>query len=359
MLSYHREFSSRGGYFDVERNIEKARELEALSQSDDFWNDNEKAQAVLKDRSLAQGAVDSFKQLESLLQDAQTAFELAGDDIHSEMLQESLDALQKLEGKLTEQEFLYKMNQPYDRSPAIIEVNAGSGGTEAQDWAEMLLRMYVRWAERKGFTLEELDYQPGEGAGIKSATLLVTGPFAYGYLRSENGVHRLVRISPFDANARRHTSFASVSIMPDIEEELDVEVDERDLKMDTYRAGGKGGQHVNKTDSAVRLTHIPTGVVVACQSERSQHKNRARAMKLLKAKLFELQQRAHAEKLDEIKGERRQIDFGSQIRSYVLQPYQLIKDLRTDFETSDVQKVLDGGIDPFIEAFLMQALSSP
>ena len=343
----------RGGYFDVDRNIVRAQELEALSQSNDFWNDNAKAQEVLRERARCQDAVASFTALERLADDAATALELASDGGDQAMYQEASDALKKLEAQIVQQEFLYKMNQPYDRSSAIIEINAGSGGTEAQDWAEMLFRMYARWAERKGFSLEELDYQPGEGAGIKSVTLLLTGPFAYGHLRSESGVHRLVRISPFDANARRHTSFASVSVMPDIEEELDVEVDERDINMDTYRSGGKGGQHVNKTDSAVRLTHVPTGIIVACQSERSQHKNRAKAMKLLKAKLFELKQRAHAEKLDELKGERRQIDFGSQIRSYVLQPYQLIKDLRTDFETSDVQGVLDGEIDPFIEAYLM------
>jgi peptide chain release factor 2 len=251
-------------------------------------------------------------------------------------------------------EFKAKMSGEFDSYLALIEINGGSGGTEAQDWAEMLLRMYLRWAERKGFEVEELDYQAGEVAGIKSATIYVKGPYAYGLLRSEQGVHRLVRISPFDSNARRHTSFASVAVTPDIEDAVEVEIEEKDLRVDTYRSSGAGGQHVNKTDSAVRLTHIPTGIVVACQNERSQHKNRARAMKLLKAKLYELERQKAQARLDEVKGQRQKIDFGSQIRSYVLQPYQLVKDLRTDYETSSVNDVLDGEIDKFIEAYLLQ-----
>lgn len=245
------------------------------------------------------------------------------------------------------------MRGEFDSSHAILEANGGSGGTEAQDWALMLLRMYIRWAERKGFEVEELDYQPGEVAGIKSATILIKGAFAYGHLRSEQGVHRLVRISPFDSNARRHTSFASIAITPDIEKDIDIQIDEKDLRIDTYRSSGAGGQHVNKTDSAVRLTHIPTGIVVACQNERSQHKNKDRAMKTLKAKLYEREQELQNEKMAQVKGERRKIDFGSQIRSYTLQPYQLIKDLRTDYETSNVNAVLDGDIDGFIEAYLL------
>ena len=245
------------------------------------------------------------------------------------------------------------MNGEFDRQNAIIEINGGAGGTEAQDWAEMLMRMYLRWFERKGFKVEELDNQPGEVAGIKGVSLYVQGEFAYGYLRSEQGVHRLVRISPFDSNSRRHTSFASVSVTPDIEEDLEIEIDDKDLRVDTYRASGAGGQHVNKTDSAVRLTHIPTGVVVACQSERSQHRNKERAMKILKAKIYELEKQAQAERLSEVKGERKKIDFGSQIRSYVMQPYQLVKDLRTEYETSSVDAVLDGDLDAFIEAFLL------
>jgi peptide chain release factor 2 len=249
------------------------------------------------------------------------------------------------------------MRGEFDKSDAIIEFNGGSGGTEAQDWALMLLRMYTRWAERKGFSVEELDFQAGEVAGIKSATLLVRGPYAYGHLRAEAGVHRLVRISPFDSNARRHTSFASLSVAPDIEEEIEIDISETDLKIDTYRSSGAGGQHVNKTDSAVRITHLPSGIVVACQNERSQHKNKARALKVLKAKLFERERLIQEQKIEQVKGVRQSIDFGSQVRSYVLQPYRLVKDLRTQFETSDVEGVLDGEIDRFIEAYLMSEKS--
>lgn len=249
------------------------------------------------------------------------------------------------------------MSGEFDRSHAILEINGGAGGTEAQDWAQMLLRMYIRWAERKGFAVEELDYQPGEAAGIKNATILVQGAFAYGYLRSEQGVHRLVRISPFDSNARRHTSFAAVTVTPDIEEEIEVQIDEKDLRIDTYRSGGAGGQHVNRTDSAVRLTHIPTGIVVACQNERSQHKNKDRAMKTLRAKLYEIQKEEQNQKIDSLKGERRKIEWGSQIRSYVLQPYRMIKDLRSDFETSAVDAVLDGDLDDIIESCLLESAS--
>lgn len=257
---------------------------------------------------------------------------------------------------LGKQEFLLKMSGEHDRASAILEINGGSGGTEAQDWADMLLRIYLRWAERKGFNVEFLDYLPGEVAGIKSAVLQITGEYAYGFLRSEQGVHRLVRISPFDSNARRHTSFASVSVTPDIEGDIEIQVDEKDLRIDTYRSSGAGGQHVNKTDSAVRITHIPSGIVVACQIDRSQHKNKERAMKVLKVKLYEREQQAVQEKMDSIKGARMKIDFGSQIRSYVMQPYQLIKDLRTGFETSSVSNVMDGEIDGFIEAYLVHGV---
>lgn len=270
-----------------------------------------------------------------------------------DFLLESDSLARSLEESIGKQEFLCKMSGLHDRSDAIVEINGGAGGTEAQDWAEMLLRMYLRWAEKKGFAVEELDYRPGEEAGIKNATILVQGEFAHGYLRAEQGVHRLVRISPFDSNARRHTSFASVSVTPDIEEEIEIEIDDKDLRVDTYRSSGAGGQHVNKTDSAVRLTHMPSGIVVACQNERSQHKNKDRAMKILKAKLYELEQQKQLERMDELKGERKKIDFGSQIRSYVLHPYRMVKDLRTEYETSDADGVLDGDLDPFIESYLL------
>lgn len=281
------------------------------------------------------------------------AIELCEEAPEDELLEESQKLLTLLETDIASQEFLCQMSGDHDRSDAIVEINGGAGGTEAQDWAEMLLRMYLRWAEKKGFAVEELDYRPGEEAGIKNATILVKGEFANGYLRSEQGVHRLVRLSPFDSNARRHTSFASVAITPDIDEEVQVDIDEKDLRVDTYRSSGAGGQHVNKTDSAVRLTHLPTGVVVACQNQRSQHKNKERAMKILKAKIFEIERQKQAEKMDELKGERKNIDFGSQIRSYVLHPYRMVKDLRTEYETSDADAVLDGELDQFIESFLL------
>jgi peptide chain release factor 2 len=324
-----------------------------VSQTPDFWNDSEKARGILAQRSSSQYAIDTYKRLEGIFSDCRAAFELARESGDGDFESEALSLLANLKTDLEKQEFFCKMRGEFDRSFAIVEINGGSGGTEAQDWAEMLLRMYIRWAERKGFTVEEMDYQPGEVAGIKSATLYVQGDYAYGFLRSEQGVHRLVRISPFDSNARRHTSFASVSVTPDIEDEIEIEIDDKDLRVDTYRSSGAGGQHVNKTDSAVRLTHIPTGLVVACQNERSQHKNKARAMKLLKAKLYELERQQREEKMDAIKGPRKKIDFGSQIRSYVMQPYRLVKDLRSDYETSSVDAVLDGDLDAIIESCLL------
>lgn len=294
--------------------------------------------------------------IEAIAGDAQVSLELAVESQDEEFTAETLRLLERLEHEVGALEFRCKMRGEFDKADAIVEFNGGSGGTEAQDWALMLLRMYSRWAEKKGFSLEELDYQPGEVAGIKNATVLVKGPFAYGHLRGEAGVHRLVRISPFDSNARRHTSFASVTVAPDIEEEIEIEIADGDLKIDTYRSSGAGGQHVNKTDSAVRITHLPTGIVVACQNERSQHKNKARAMKVLKAKLFERERLIRDQKLEQVKGARQAIDFGSQVRSYVMQPYQMVKDLRTQHETSDVEGVLDGDLDGFIEAYLLGGL---
>jgi peptide chain release factor 2 len=298
-------------------------------------------------------ALESYQHLLNLSADAATALELAKESNDEELIREAEAGVRELEDLVEKQMFRCKMRGEFDTQNAIVEINGGSGGTEAQDWAEMLLRMYTRFAEKKGFKIEVLDYQPGEVAGIKNATLLIEGEFAYGFLRSEQGVHRLVRISPFDSNARRHTSFASVGVTPDIEQDIEVEINEADLRIDTYRSSGAGGQHVNKTDSAVRITHIPSGIVVACQNERSQHKNKDRAMKTLKAKLYELEKSRQAEKMDEIRGKRHSIDFGSQIRSYVMQPYQLVKDLRTDYETSNIGGVLDGEIDGLIESYLL------
>ena len=242
----------------------------------------------------------------------------------------------------------------HDDANAIVEIHPGAGGTESQDWAEMLLRMYLRWAERRGFKTQVLDYLPGDEAGLKSVTFLVSGEYAYGYLKAEAGVHRLVRISPFDANKRRHTSFSSVAVTPDIEEDIEIDIRPEDLKVDTYRSSGAGGQHVNVTDSAIRITHVPSGIVVACQSERSQHKNRASAMKILKGKLYALEEQKQQAKLQGITGEKKEIKWGSQIRSYVLQPYQMVKDLRTRIEVGDVNRVLDGDLDGFIEGYLLK-----
>lgn len=343
-----------GGFFDIPTLTTKVDELEQQSQSNEIWNDANKAKAVMRERAQCVERLESFKKLEQLHSDTEAAFELGKESGDEEFIAEALRLIDEFATSLNALEFKCKMNGEFDNQSAIVEINAGSGGTEAQDWGDMLLRMYLRWCERKRFRTEILDYQAGEGAGIKNATILVEGPYSYGHLRNESGVHRLVRISPFDSNARRHTSFASVAVTPDIEEEIEVEVNEADLRVDTYRSSGAGGQHVNKTDSAVRLTHIPTGIVVACQSERSQHKNKSRAMKILKSKLYELEQQNQRDRIDQLKGQRKKIDFGSQIRNYVMQPYQLVKDLRSNYETSDVHAVLDGAIDPLIESCLLQ-----
>ena len=307
----------------------------------------------MRERAQCVERLEQYKKIASVQADTETAFELGRDSNDQEFILEALRLMVELEGLIGTLEFKCKMKGEFDSQNAILEINAGAGGTEAQDWGEMLLRMYLRWAESKRFKIEVMDIQPGDGAGIKSVTVLIEGAYPYGHLRNESGVHRLVRISPFDSNARRHTSFASVSVTPDIEEEIEVEVKDDDLRVDTYHSSGAGGQHVNKTDSAVRLTHIPTGIVVACQSERSQHKNKSRAMKILKSKLYELEQDQQRDRIDQLKGQRKKIDFGSQIRNYVMQPYQLVKDLRSDYETSDVNGVLDGKIDPLIESCIL------
>jgi peptide chain release factor 2 len=271
----------------------------------------------------------------------------------SEAAHETEAALGKARGEIERQELQVMLGGEYDRLGAILSIHPGAGGLEAQDWAEMLLRLYLRWAERRGYKTELADLQPGDGGGIKSATITVEGDYAYGYLRAEAGIHRLVRISPFDANARRHTSFASVFVFPAIDDKVEVIINPADLRIDTFRASGAGGQHVNKTDSAVRMTHFPSGIVVSCQNERSQHKNRAMAMKILRARLFELEERKKREQFEQFAKEKKDITWGSQIRSYVLQPYRMVKDHRTGVEIGNTDAVLDGAIDPFIEAYLM------
>jgi len=277
----------------------------------------------------------------------------AGEDVGADF-QRGLDELQQ---EIEAAETMKMLGGLYDRVNAIVTIHPGAGGTESQDWAEMLLRMYLKWSERRGFKRDVIDYQPGDEAGLKSVTMTLSGEFAYGLMVAEAGVHRLVRISPFDQAARRHTSFASVFVWPELPDDVDVEIEDKDLRVDTYRSSGAGGQHVNVTDSAVRLTHVPTGIVVSCQNERSQHKNRASAMKVLRSRLFDLKMREQQAKLEQLGGEKRDIAFGSQIRSYVLQPYQMIKDHRTKMEVGDVNRVLDGDLDPFIKTYLMKKAS--
>ena len=279
------------------------------------------------------------------------AEEEGGDD--SEAARETETALNEARAEIERQELQVMLGGEYDRLGAIVSIHPGAGGLEAQDWAEMLLRLYLRWAERRGYKTELADLQPGDGGGIKSATFTVEGDYAYGYLKAEAGIHRLVRISPFDANARRHTSFASVFVFPAIDDKVEVIINPADLRVDTFRASGAGGQHVNKTDSAVRMTHFPSGIVVSCQNERSQHKNRAMAMKILRARLFELEERKKREQFEQFSKDKKDITWGSQIRSYVLQPYRMVKDHRTGIEIGNTDAVLDGAIDPFIEAYLM------
>jgi peptide chain release factor 2 len=302
------------------------------------------------------GAINRWKRQRESVDEAQVFLELA-EEGDPEAAGELGSKVEQVERELAALELAQLLGGEHDAGNAIVEIHPGQGGLEAQDWAEMLLRMYLRWCERRGYRTELLEYQPGEGAGLKSATFTVAGAYAFGYLRGESGVHRLVRISPFDANARRQTSFASVLVFPDIEEEIQIEVRDEDLRVDTYRSSGAGGQHVNKTDSAVRLTHLPSGIVVACQNERSQHKNKAMAMKILKARLYELEKRKQDEKMAELTKGKKDIGFGHQIRSYVLHPYRMVKDLRTRVEVGNADAVLDGDLDAFIEAYLRQQAS--
>jgi peptide chain release factor 2 len=309
----------------------------------------------LKEQDQLREQVEAWKRLRDRLEEARLFLQMAEDEgvEDSEAARETAAALEAARGEVERQELRVMLGGEYDRLGAIVSIHPGAGGMEAQDWAEMLLRLYLRWAERHGYKVDVADLQPGEGAGIKSATFTVEGDYAYGYLKAEAGIHRLVRISPYDANARRHTSFASVFVFPAIDDKVEVVINPADLRVDTFRASGAGGQHVNKTDSAVRMTHLPTGIVVSCQNERSQHKNRAMAMKILRARLFELEERKKREQLEQFSKDKKDIAWGSQIRSYVLQPYRMVKDHRTGVEIGNTDAVLDGDIDRFIEAFLM------
>ncbi len=318
-----------------------------------FW-DSSKSREVLQERSVLTKQQETIKALSSSFEELELLLEMGQEEQDEPTLQEVKRDLGKLEKEIRKAELQRLLGGKHDVSNAIVTIHSGAGGTEAQDWADMLLRMYLRWCERHGFKVQLLDLMPGEEAGIKSATFLVQGEFAYGNLKSEAGVHRLVRISPFDASGRRHTSFASVFVVPELDDSIDIDIDEKDLRIDTYRASGAGGQHVNKTSSAVRITHIPTGIVVQCQNERSQHKNKAIALKILKGRLYQLEKAKREEERQKLHEQKKEIGFGSQIRSYVLHPYQMVKDHRTSVETGNVNDVLDGNIDRFVEAYLQE-----
>ena len=319
-----------------------------------FWDNPEQQRETLKERAVLSETIEKFQRLSSELEDVAILFDLALEEEDQQELAEIARKLKDIDREISAQEFQRMLGGPDDPLDAIVSINAGAGGTEAQDWAEMLLRMYLRWTEKRDFKNQIIDIQPGEEAGIKSTTFTASGRYAYGLLKAEKGIHRLVRISPFDASGRRHTSFAAVFVYPQVEDEIVVDIKSGDLKIDTYRASGAGGQHVNKTDSAVRVTHLPTGIVVQCQNEKSQHRNREMAMKVLRSRLYEREQQLKSEKLQEIHDSLEDIAWGSQIRSYVLHPYRLVKDHRTQVEKGNVDAVLDGDLDELIEAYLMQ-----
>lgn len=332
--------------------MEKVSQLEGKMSSADFWDDQEAAQKIMSEVNSLKDVIESIKVLDSKYEDIEVLLELALEENEEELIKDVEKGLRELKKEFSSFELQLLLSEPYDKNNAILEIHPGAGGTESQDWAEMLLRMYTRWAEKRSFKVEILDYLDGEEAGLKSVTLLIKGYNAYGYLKAEKGVHRLVRISPFDASGRRHTSFSSVDVLPELADDIDIEIRTEDIKVDTYRASGAGGQHINTTDSAVRITHIPTNTVVTCQTERSQIKNRERAMKILKARLYELQIKQQEKELAELRGEQKDIGWGSQIRSYVFHPYSMVKDHRTNTDVGNVNAVMDGEIDLFIDAFL-------
>ena len=329
-------------------------ELEAEALKDDFWSDIQHSQKVLQRTKQLKNKCAAYDKLSSAWDDLYTMCEMALDENDDSMRDELKAEFATFEQKLEDMRLSTLLSGEYDNNNAILNFHAGAGGTEAQDWAQMLYRMYMRWAERHGFTFKTMDYLDGDEAGIKSAAVLIEGENAYGYLKSENGVHRLVRISPFDASGRRQTSFAALEVMPDIQDDEEIEIRPEDLKVDTYRSSGAGGQHVNKTESAIRITHLPTGIVVSCQTERSQHQNREYAMRMLRSRLAEIKLQQHAEKISDIKGVQMKIEWGSQIRSYVFMPYTLVKDHRTGYESGNIGAVMDGEIDGFINAYLSQ-----
>ena len=346
-----------GGIFDVEGLRRQLDSLNDRSLREGFWDDPDAAKELLSQRSALEQTVGRYDSLSRELSDMTELLQLAESEKDTGMVDEVGKTVADAERRVRELELQRMLSGPQDRADAIVSINPGAGGVDAQDWAEMLMRMYLRWCERKGFKTEIVNLQPGDEAGIKDVSITVTGTNAYGYLRAENGVHRLIRISPFDANARRHTAFAAVFVVPDLgEEDGEIVIKSEDLKVDTFRAGGAGGQHVNRTESAIRITHIPSGIIVACQAERSQHKNRSTAMKMLRGRLFEKQrQEREAAFAKNYSSQQLAIGFGSQVRTYTLQPYTMVKDERTDYKSTDASGVLDGDLDDFIEAYLLKA----
>ncbi len=344
-----------GGIFDAPAKESRLEELTRLTETSGFWDNQDKANVVLKEKASLERSLRDWKALARRLNDLEAMADLASEEGGETMRADLEREIAVILKDIASAEVAAMLSGEQDATNAIISIHPGAGGTEAQDWAEMLMRMYLRWAEKRGYRTEILDYQNGEEAGVKSVTFTISGDYAYGRMKAEAGVHRLVRISPFDANKRRHTSFASVYVYPEVEEDIDLDIDEKDLRIDTYRASSAGGQHVNKTDSAVRITHIPTNIVVQCQNERSQLKNKNVAMKVLRSRLYELRKKEHDEKLGKLVSEKKDIAWGSQIRSYVFQPYQMVKDHRTGVEVGHVTAVMDGDLDQFIEAYLISS----
>lgn len=345
-----------GGLFDLPGKEKQIAALETKMTVPNFWDDNEGAQKIIAELNVLKESVNKTISLESQADEIQIMMDLVVEENDLSLVPDIREAVDALSHELSEFELQLLLKHPYDKRNAILELHPGAGGTESQDWAAMLLRMYTRWAEGHGYKVETLDYLAGDEAGVKSVTLLIKGHNAYGYLKTEKGVHRLVRISPFDASGRRHTSFASCDVMPEIDDDIEIEIKAEELRIDTYRASGAGGQHINTTDSAVRITHIPTGVVASCQSERSQIQNREQAMKMLKSKLYEKRIQEQEEEAAKLRGEQKDIAWGSQIRSYVFHPYSMVKDHRTGVETANVQGVMDGDIDQFIDGYLRQQM---
>ena len=339
-------------HFDVENKEKELKELESKTTENDFWNDTDNSSKVLKQINSLKSKVEGFKKLNNELNNLLEMSDLLQVEEDEELAKDLLKSTDTLEKNIEKLEITTLLSGKYDNNNAILTIHPGAGGTEAQDWAEMLYRMYTRWANANGYEVKELDYLEGDEAGLKSVTFSVNGDYAYGYLKGEMGVHRLVRISPFDAGGRRHTSFASVEVLPEITDDIELDINPDDIKMDVYRASGAGGQHINKTSSAVRLTHIPTGIIVACQTERSQFQNRDTAMKMLKSKLLNLKEKEQKDTIDELKGIQMDIAWGSQIRSYVFCPYTLVKDHRTNYEVGNVQAVMDGDLNGFIDSYL-------